>query len=94
MMTNQGCSHMNIELLHLYLLSKLLPIVLYPLYILSEFVTIYSISLSYVSPPVRKLHPCSNIISQLYKSTFLTTHLTAVLQPSRYSVFYGRDTPI
>jgi len=25
---------------------------------------------------------------------FLTTHLMAVLQPSRYSVFHGRDTPI
>ena len=27
-------------------------------------------------------------------ATFLTTRLVAVLQPSRYSVFYGRDTSI
>jgi len=27
-------------------------------------------------------------------ATFLTTHLMAVLQPSGYSVFHGRDTPI
>ena len=27
-------------------------------------------------------------------ATFLTTYLMAVLQPSRYSVFHGGDTPI
>ena len=27
-------------------------------------------------------------------ATFLATHLMAVLQPSEYSVFHGRDTPI
>ena len=27
-------------------------------------------------------------------ATFLATRLMAVLQPSGYSVFYGRDTPI
>ena len=27
-------------------------------------------------------------------ATFLATHLMAVLQPSRYFVFYGGDTPI
>jgi len=27
-------------------------------------------------------------------ATFLATHLMAVLQPSGYSVFYSRDTPI
>ena len=27
-------------------------------------------------------------------ATFLTTCLMAVLRPSRYSVFHGRDTPI
>jgi len=27
-------------------------------------------------------------------ATFLATRLTAVLQPSRYSIFHGRDTPI
>ena len=27
-------------------------------------------------------------------ATFLATYLIAVLQPSGYSVFYGRDTPI
>ena len=25
-------------------------------------------------------------------ATFLTTHLTVVLQPSRYSIFHSRDT--
>jgi len=27
-------------------------------------------------------------------ATFLTTHLMAVLQPSRYSIFHSGDTPI
>ena len=27
-------------------------------------------------------------------ATFLITYLMAVLQPSGYSIFYGRDTPI
>ena len=27
-------------------------------------------------------------------ATFLATHLMVVLQPSRYSVFHGGDTPI
>jgi len=27
-------------------------------------------------------------------ATFLTTHLMVVLQPSRYSIFHGRDTSI
>jgi len=27
-------------------------------------------------------------------ATFLATHLMVVLQPSEYSVFHGRDTPI
>ena len=27
-------------------------------------------------------------------ATFLIIHLIAVLQPSRYSIFHGRDTPI
>ena len=30
----------------------------------------------------------------LYKSTFLATHFLAVLQPSGYSIFHGRDTSI
>ena len=33
-------------------------------------------------------------ISELYKPTFLATRLMAVLQPSRYSIFHGGDTPI
>ena len=51
-------------------------------------------SLSYASPPIWKLHPYSDIISKLYKLTFLTTCLMVMLQPSRYSIFHGRDTPI
>ena len=50
--------------------------------------------LSYTSPPIWKLHPYSNIISKLYKLTFLTICLMAVLQPSGYSIFYGGDTSI
>ena len=46
--------------------------------------------LSYASPPVQKLHPHSDIISKLYKPTFLATHLIAVLQSSGYSIFHGR----
>ena len=48
--------------------------------------SIYIVILSYASPPVRKLHSHSDIISQLYKPTFLATCLIAVLQPSEYSV--------
>ena len=52
------------------------------------------VDLSYASPPIRKLHSHSDITSQLYKPTLLTTHLTAVMPLSRYSIFYNRDTPI
>jgi len=52
-----------------------------------------------------QVHPSGNYIpvvksSPKYTSlpstaaTFLTTRLMAVLHPSRYSVFYGGDTPI
>ena len=44
------------------------------------------------SPLIQKLHSYSDITSQLYKSTFLTTHLIAVLQLSEYSIFHGGDT--
>jgi len=50
--------------------------------------------LSYASPPIWKLHPHGEIISKTYKPTFFATHLMAVLQPSRYSVFHGGNTPI
>jgi len=57
------------------------------------------------SPLVQKLHPCGDIAFQPYEPTFLTTHLMAVVQPSRYSVsiteillfdsvFYSGVTPI
>ena len=50
-------------------------------------------------------HPSRNYISTVISSpnytslpstvaTFLTTHLMAVLQPSRYSVFHSGNTPI
>jgi len=52
------------------------------------------ILLSYASPPVRKQRPHSETTSEPYKPTFLATHLMVVLQPSRYSVFHGGDTPI
>ena len=50
-------------------------------------------------------HPSGNYIPMVISSpnytslpstaaTFLTTCLMVVLQPSRYSVFHGRDTPI
>ena len=50
----------------------------------------------YISPPIWKLHPCSDIISELYKPAFhfLATCLMVVLQPSRYFVFYNRVTPV
>ena len=54
----------------------------------------YPCWLSYAIPPTRKLHPCSDINSKLYKPIFLATCLIAVLQPSGYFVFHGRDTPI
>ena len=52
-----------------------------------------------------QVHPSGNyiptvILSPNYTSlpstvaTFLTTHLMAVLQPSRYSVFHSENTPI
>jgi len=52
-----------------------------------------------------QVHPYRNYIPVVISSpnhtslpsmtaTFLTTHLIAVLQPSRYSVFHGGDTSI
>jgi len=52
-----------------------------------------------------QVHPSRNYIPVVKSSqkhislpsmaaTFLATHLIAVLQPSGYSIFYGRDTPI
>ena len=46
------------------------------------------------SPLVQKLHLYSNVAFQLYKPIFLATHLMAVMQPSRYSIFHNGDTPI
>ena len=46
------------------------------------------------SPLVQKLHSCGDIVLQLYKPTFLTTHLIVVMQPSRYSISHDKDTPI
>ena len=39
-------------------------------------------------PPLNHTSPPSMV------ATFLATHLMAVLQPSGYSIFHGRDTPI
>ena len=50
--------------------------------------------LSYTSPPVWKQRSRSETTSELYKPTFLATHLIAVLQPSEYFVFHDGDTPI
>ena len=50
--------------------------------------------LSYTSPSVRKQCPRGETTSKPYKPTFLATRFMAVLQPSGYSVFHGRDTPI
>jgi len=41
-----------------------------------------------VKPPLNYTSPPSMV------ATFLAIHLIAVLQPSRYSVFHDRDTPI
>ena len=52
-----------------------------------------------------QVHPSINYIPMVKSSpnhtslpstaaTFLITHLMVVLQPSRYSIFYGGDTPI
>ena len=43
---------------------------------------------------VQKLHPHGDIIFQLYKPIFLAICFVAVIQPSRYSVFHNRNTPI
>ena len=32
--------------------------------------------LSYTSPPIQKLHPCGEVISKIYKSTFHSGHLS------------------
>ena len=53
-------------------------------------------------PPIWKIHLCGNttfpnvhyISLPSIAATFLTTHLTAVIQPSRYSVFHDRNTLI
>jgi len=59
-----------------------------------ELLLDYSAIVSYASPPVWKLHPCSEVTSKTYKPAFLATCLMAVLQPSEHSVFHSRDTPI
>ena len=41
-----------------------------------------------VKPPLNHISPFS------IAATFLATHLMAVLQPSRYSIFHSGDTPI
>ena len=41
-----------------------------------------------VKPPLNHTSP------PFMAATFLATHFMAVLQPSRYSVFHDRDTPI
>ena len=41
-----------------------------------------------VKPPPNYTSPPSTV------AIFLTTCLMAVLQPSRYSIFHGRDAPI
>ena len=41
-----------------------------------------------VMPPLNHTSPPSMV------ATFLATRLMAVLQPSGYSIFYDRDTPI
>ena len=46
-----------------------------------NYISVVILILNYTSPPSMT-------------ATFFTTCLIAVLQPSRYSVFYGRDTPI
>ena len=43
--------------------------------------------------PMVKL-PLNHISPPSMAAIFLTTHLIAVLQLSRYSIFYGRNTPI
>jgi len=58
-----------------------------------------------VPPCHMQVHPSRNYIPVVISSpnytslpstvaTFFATCLMAVLQPSRYSIFYGRDTPI
>ena len=56
-------------------------------------------ALLYASPPIQKLHPCSDIISNytslpFMAAIFLVTYLKIVLQLSGYSIFHGGDTPI
>ena len=66
---------------------------------------ILSISAFFICHCHIQAHPSGNYIPTVISSsnytsppstvaTFLTTHLMAVLQPSRYSVFHGIDTPI
>ena len=55
--------------------------------------------LSYTSPLVWKLHPCSGVTFKTYKPTFHGSHLSHNMSygstaTSRYSVFHSGDTPI
>ena len=55
--------------------------------------------MSYASPPSGNYIPTvisspNYTILPFTAATFLATHLMAVLQPSGYSIFHGRDTPI
>jgi len=55
-----------------------------------------NIRVSYASPPIWKLYPCGvkHTSPPSTVATFLVTRLMVVLQPSGYSVFHNRDTPI
>jgi len=52
----------------------------------SKYLAFYG-RVSYASPPIWKLYPCSDIISQLYKLTFYDSHLS-------HNIFYGSITTI
>ena len=47
----------------------------------------YSGVVLYASPPIQKLHPCSDIISKLYKPIFHSSHLS-------HNMFYDSATTI
>ena len=64
------------------------------IYIVHKVITIILYSCHIQVHLSGKLHPCGDATSEPYKPTFLIAHLMAVLQPSGYSIFHGRDTPI
>ena len=61
---------------------------------LAKYLIVYCNLVSYAKFTHLKNTSSWYIPCQQLKPTFLATHITVMMQPSRYSIFYDRDTSI